>query len=1124
MCRTLCLAARIGLAAIVAAPACAGVAAAQTAPPAAEAPLSEISSAEPPAERVEPADMSEYPAVRVAYQEAEDTLAAGDPRAALQKLDRADATDDGRFYEVHALRARAATALGDMDLARRSAERAWRLRPELADAHVMLGRLRQNAGENDAALAHYRSATLAGEREPDNPRVTLAWYRLGLLLARQGRWRAATEAYEQFDRMIWLTHPEHRVADEVRPILDIWPRGAVEQRLELLRRRGRRDEAPETARWAVENIPDDPVVHALLVRALLDAGRPDDALEVCLRRGADSAGDQRLPLTLELEARLAAGRLNEWLADRRIAAEDPALLGRALRDVDRLLQVGAAEAALSVCEVLERVHPARAEVALAAADLRRRVGPPAAALDGLIRLLRANPGAADVSLLRLQEWLRPAGAADRLADVIERYRRRESHDAAANVGLGLLAAAAGRGEMAEALLGSGLEAQPELLLGHLARGMLALRGYRWADARAHADAALRQSPACGLAHYVAAAAHDGLDEDDQAQAALKRAIALSPRDAGLLLEQGRQARRKGDLLLAQRHLRDALSCDPACGRALEALIEAYLDDRKVEIARTRFERSQLDDVPADVLRRCGLAVRLARGAADDFMAELRLQHDTHPDDVRIGVKLAAALLFSGDFEGAAAILAELPREGDDGDAVLVMLAQVARQRLDFGAAAAHVQVLAERYPNRRGVHVELAGHLLHDGQSPRARQVLLGLLPKATEENQRRALREGVLQVCYTFADYADGLELVETWARAGVSDTELTPWRLRLLVGAGRTAEAAARLATPAPRIQLDAFYSACRDAEQPEAAIDVLRREHAAQPGDFDLARVLLAALASAQRHDEALELARSLPAESHDASNRRRYLIAASQLRAGDIEAGVRECEALLSERFVDEELRHQARLELILAVSGAGEVERALSEVRKMSADPDPAGRAASETLWLQRAVYEAADRTPDYLRISEEIHRRIPDDPRINNDLGYSWADRGERLEEALRMTRRAVAAEPLNAAYLDSLGWTLYKTGDFHGAVEWLRRATRLREGVDGVLLDHLGDARHRVGDAGGAQSAWRRALEVLPRQGRDSPRAARRYGEIAMQVRKKLAAVERGEAPAVAPAATDPR
>lgn len=1121
MCRTFRLAVRIGLAVIVAAPAC--DAAAQTAPPAAETPLSEILPAAPPAERVEPLDLSEYPAVRVAYQEAEDTLASGDPRAALQKLDRADATDDGRFYEVHALRARAAAALGDMDLARRSAERAWHLRPELADAHVMLARLRQNAGETETAIAHYRSATLAGEREPDNPRVTLAWHRLGLLLARQGRWRAATEAYEQFDRMIWLTHPEHRVADEVRPILDMWPRGGVEQRLELQRRRAQREEAVETARWAVTNIPDDPVVHALLVRALLDAGRPDEALEVCLDRRAESAGDKRLPLTLELEARLAAGRLDEWLAGRRIAAEDPALLDRALRDVDRLMQVGAAETALSLCEILERVHPACAEVALAAADVRRHVGPPAAALDGLIRFLRANPGAADVSVVRFQAWLRPDGAADRLADQMERYRRREGHDAAADVGLGLLAAA-GRGDMAEALLGSGLEAQPDLLLGHLARGMLALRGHRWADAKAHADAALRQSSGCALAHYIAAVAHDGLDEDDQAQAALKRASALSPRDAGLLLEQGRQARRNGDLLLAQRHLRDALSCDPACGQALEELIEAYLDDRKVEIARTRFERSQLDDVPADVLRRCGLAVRFARGAADDFMAELRLQHDTHPDDVRIGVKLAAALLFSEDFDGAAAILAELPRDGDDGDAVLVMLAQVARQRLDFGAAAAHVQVLAERYPNRRGVHVELAGHLLHDGQSLRARQVLLGLLPKATEENQRRALREGVLQVCYTFAEYAGGLELVETWARAGVSDTELMPWRLRLLVGAGRVGEAAALLATPAPRIQLDAFYSACRDAEQPEAAIEVLRREHAAKPDDFDLARVLLAALATAQRHDEALELARSLPAESHDASNRRRYLVAASQLRAGDLAAGVKECETLLAERFVDEELRYQARLELILALSGAGEVERALSEVREMSADAGPAERVAIETLWLQRAVYEAADRTPDYLRISEEIYRRNPGDPRINNDLGYTWADRGERLDEALRMTRRAVAAEPLNAAYLDSLGWALYKTGDFHAAVEWLRRATRLREGVDGVLLDHLGDALHRVGDAGGAQSAWRRALEVLPRQGRESPRAARRYEEIAMQVRKKLAAVEQGEAPAVAPAAADPR
>ena len=73
------------------------------------------------------------------------------------------------------------------------------------------------------------------------------------------------------------------------------------------------------------------------------------------------------------------------------------------------------------------------------------------------------------------------------------------------------------------------------------------------------------------------------------------------------------------------------------------------------------------------------------------------------------------------------------------------------------------------------------------------------------------------------------------------------------------------------------------------------------------------------------------------------------------------------------------------------------------------------------------------------------------------------------------MIREAVSDEPLRAAYLDSLGWAYYKTGDLERACEYLRRAARLREGQDGVIFDHLGDAVFRTGDRDAARRTGRK-------------------------------------------------
>lgn len=112
-------------------------------------------------------------------------------------------------------------------------------------------------------------------------------------------------------------------------------------------------------------------------------------------------------------------------------------------------------------------------------------------------------------------------------------------------------------------------------------------------------------------------------------------------------------------------------------------------------------------------------------------------------------------------------------------------------------------------------------------------------------------------------------------------------------------------------------------------------------------------------------------------------------------------------------------------------------------------------------------------------ILEEVYRENPTEPGINNDLGYLYADQGKNLEQAEKMIRIAIESDPDNAAYLDSMGWVLYKREKFEEALPYLKKASEEELGQDGTIYDHLGDVYQRLGKIDLAVEAWKKALEL---------------------------------------------
>ena len=121
-------------------------------------------------------------------------------------------------------------------------------------------------------------------------------------------------------------------------------------------------------------------------------------------------------------------------------------------------------------------------------------------------------------------------------------------------------------------------------------------------------------------------------------------------------------------------------------------------------------------------------------------------------------------------------------------------------------------------------------------------------------------------------------------------------------------------------------------------------------------------------------------------------------------------------------------------------------------------------------------YEEAER---YLKKSLEL---APDFSEAMNYLGYMWAERGVNLQEARVLIEKAVKAEPKNAAYLDSLAWVFFKLDQPKEALAWMLKAIEHSEEPDATLYDHLGDIYAALKDTSKAQEAWKKSVEIEPK------------------------------------------
>ncbi len=272
---------------------------------------------------------------------------------------------------------------------------------------------------------------------------------------------------------------------------------------------------------------------------------------------------------------------------------------------------------------------------------------------------------------------------------------------------------------------------------------------------------------------------------------------------------------------------------------------------------------------------------------------------------------------------------------------------------------------------------------------------------------------------------------------------------------------------ASDVPRVELN-LSRLLVDQKRYDEAIEHLHEALAIDP-KFDDARILLALVYHEQDADKkALETLEEIGPDSEQYEDA--TLLSAQLLGQGKNFTAV---VALLRKRIADDKTRRPAFYSALAAVEielhQEDEAEKIYQEA--LSLYPE------NSEIYLEYSIFEdGRGGTDKALAAMQKLLALKPNDPLALNFIGYIWAERGEKMEQALDYIKRALAQKPEDGYIRDSLGWVLFRLGRTEEAEKELQKALAL-EPEDPTINEHLGDVYQQLGKRRQALEAWGKAL-----------------------------------------------
>lgn len=471
-----------------------------------------------------------------------------------------------------------------------------------------------------------------------------------------------------------------------------------------------------------------------------------------------------------------------------------------------------------------------------------------------------------------------------------------------------------------------------------------------------------------------------------------------------------------------------------------------------------------------IARRAAEVSMYARDQAGALEAT-RLWAAGDQDSVRAQQTLAALLLNEGRVAEAEPILRALLRE-DPANGFLHLSALTGKMR-DGQAALQLVERLAADHPALPEARFAVAQAAAASGRTDLA----LAALKQA--DSLRPGWEPGALLQAQILgkSSPAEAIAFMHAFLAAHPAAREVRLTYARALVNANRFPEARAeftRLTGEFPRNAEVSFAAGLLSLQMGdlEAARTLLTQTLDYGPREPDAVRFYLGQVAEQMKQPE-------VAASQYAAVAGGNYLVpararqAALLAQAGKLGDARRLLSATRGENDAQNVRLVQAESELLRDSSEHAAAFDVLSA--GIGRFPDSA-----ELLYDRAMVAERLDR----LDVLEADLRRVivlrPEDAQAYNALGYTLADRTDRLAEAIVLLDKALALAPEDPFILDSVGWAQYRSGNLARAQEFLERAYRARP--DPEIAAHLGEVLWARGRRDEAGNLWQSSLQNHPR------------------------------------------
>jgi tetratricopeptide (TPR) repeat protein len=592
---------------------------------------------------------------------------------------------------------------------------------------------------------------------------------------------------------------------------------------------------------------------------------------------------------------------------------------------------------------------------------------------------------------------------------------------------------------------------------------------------------------------LAAAAGNRGDYFNKAVESYKAALKADPNATFIAEELSDLYIQSGRLREAVVEAEEALKTNPSDLNARRLLARIYtrmigdsqanrIDENMVKKAVEQYQKiTEADPKDLESWLMLGRLDKIAQNSTDAMKAyQKALEIDPDNEDATTGLAMVYTDL--GDNKAAADLLRKITEKNPSARS-LTSLAGVYEQLKDYSLAAETLRKALEQQPGNADLKHALAQDLLLADQLDDALKLYQDLAAEDPKDEQS-LLR--ISQIYRQKKDFAKAREAAEKAKQIDPNNLELLYNDVNLLEAEGRIPDAIKTL-----KGILDST------AKKTYSASDKTNRT------------LLLERLAylyrQAEQYPQAIEVFRQIPDLDPDAAPRASIEIVETYSVAKDFAKAEAEAEAALKKYPNDPDVRsvHASLL------ADMGKTDQALAETRKlmdgkndrkvylslasiyekaknfteMAKMLDAAEKLSQSNedkegvLFSRGAMYERMKNYPAAEAEFRKVLALNPDNASALNYLGYMLADRNTRLDEAVGFISKALEKEPNNGAYLDSLGWALYRQNKLTEAEEKLRQALESMS-RDPTVHDHLGDVYFREGKIREAIAQWQSSLK----------------------------------------------